>query len=508
MRIDSVEFQDFKNLGGVPIEFAGDHDTSVIVGRNGTGKSNLLEGLAIIFRDLDLGRPSDLDYEIRYECRGRIVELRSKSRKPAALVDGEKTGIGEIRAHGSLFRPDFVFGYYSGPSNRFESVFLEHERNFYRALLNAETPPLRSLFFARPHHSQFVLLAFATTNDTTTDEFLTEELRIQGIDSVTFVLQEPPWAGSNKDPHDFWGARGTVRGFLDRLQQRSAPLTPRTETEETRSRAATPVRRAYLHLLSVDKLQELASSYGRQREFFSALESMSLSDLLYEVRVEVVVEGANKPLEFRELSEGEQQLLVVLGLLQFTAQDEALYLLDEPDTHFNPAWSLSFTRHARRFLGDSGRNHLIMATHDPLVIADLTADQVVLLERRGDQLVAGSPEEDPRGQGVAGLLTSDIYGLRSQLDLTTLEVLDRKRRLAAKVELTEQESAELKRLNDELHGLDSASNVRDPAYAVWLEAYNRRSLEEGLDERTLTPEQRETQKALALEILRDVEAPE
>ena len=42
----------FKNLKNVIIDFDQDHWVTVVIGWNGTGKSNVLEALAIIFRDL------------------------------------------------------------------------------------------------------------------------------------------------------------------------------------------------------------------------------------------------------------------------------------------------------------------------------------------------------------------------------------------------------------------------------------------------------------------------
>lgn len=42
----------FKNLKNVTIDFSQKHWMTVVIGWNGTGKSNVLEALAIIFRDL------------------------------------------------------------------------------------------------------------------------------------------------------------------------------------------------------------------------------------------------------------------------------------------------------------------------------------------------------------------------------------------------------------------------------------------------------------------------
>lgn len=49
--------------------------TTVIVGRNDTGKLNLLEALVIIFCDLDLGECSKFKYELLYFCRNHKVQI-------------------------------------------------------------------------------------------------------------------------------------------------------------------------------------------------------------------------------------------------------------------------------------------------------------------------------------------------------------------------------------------------------------------------------------------------
>ncbi len=57
MKLRKLEISEFKNLRNFIIEFE-QTLTTVLLGQNGTGKSNLLEALIIIFRDLDLGETS------------------------------------------------------------------------------------------------------------------------------------------------------------------------------------------------------------------------------------------------------------------------------------------------------------------------------------------------------------------------------------------------------------------------------------------------------------------
>ena len=60
MKLDKLWIKDFKNLKDFTIDFDVEQKTTVLIGHNGTGKSNLIEALVIIFRDLDLDRPPKL----------------------------------------------------------------------------------------------------------------------------------------------------------------------------------------------------------------------------------------------------------------------------------------------------------------------------------------------------------------------------------------------------------------------------------------------------------------
>jgi len=54
MRIDRLHLRDFRILKNFEVDFDVTSPRQVVVGRNGVGKSNLMEALAWIFRELDL----------------------------------------------------------------------------------------------------------------------------------------------------------------------------------------------------------------------------------------------------------------------------------------------------------------------------------------------------------------------------------------------------------------------------------------------------------------------
>jgi hypothetical protein len=274
------------------------------------------------------------------------------------------------------------------------------------------------------------------------------------------------------------------------------------------------VESLYLFLPGPEALEEVYRLYGNQYALFTALESTHLSELLGEVRTRVRMTPAAGAGEvtYRDLSEGEQQLLLVLGLLKFTARDEALFLLDEPDTHLNPAWSTQYLDFLNRFIRGRESCHIIMSSHDPLVFAGLERAQVRIFRRGGEgRAVAEVPDQDPRGMGVAAILTSDLFRLRSTLDSETQSALDRQRILAMKEDLRPEDEAELRELKTKLGNLGFAQTTRDPLYEVFLKAWTEREDPAWAKAVQLTPEQRRDRARLAAQIVeelrRKTEAP-
>lgn len=515
MKIQTIRIREFKNLRNFEAQFGTESLTTVLIGQNATGKSNLLEALVIIFRDLDLGEPASFEYALRYECRGKQVEIvteeRAGSRSPRITLDGSRIPYSIfLNDPEHRYLPSNVFGYYSGPSSRFESHFAKHQEKFYRQLLESESDQaLRPLFYARLIHSQFVLLAFFYEEDREAFAFLKDYLNIEALESVLFVLKQPQtkWPSERGDKR-FWQARGAVQQFLDKLHLHAlAPLrlTQRVDIDFVKRRTE---ERVYLFLKDSGALRKLRAYYATPNIFFKALESTYLSKLLAEVRIRVRIRTCDGALTFKELSEGEQQLLTVLGLLRFTREDEALFLLDEPDTHLNPIWSLHYIDLLNSIVGDQKSSQILMTTHDPLTIAGLTRDQVrVMYKDEGTGLISARiPEHDPKGMGVSGILTSELFGLRSDLDLETLKLLDEKRDLAAKEQLTERDKLRLAELREALKNVDMSSRARDPLYGEFVKALWAREGFQETQEVVLTPEQQKARSELARQAIAELEA--
>jgi len=539
MRLVRVAIDEFKNLRDLHVNFDRDSPYTVLVGENGAGKSNLIEALTLIFRNLDLDEPAPFGYEIEYYCRGKQLWITgTPGASPTFQVkdEGALLGYADLTKKAFMtadesgkpvYRPAFIFGYYSGPSDRLASLYEKHRERFYSWIIkpperrpkNVRDPnDLRRLFYAQTLHGQFVLLAFfmeaAASGDDEDRAFLREHLQIDGLDSVLFVMNKPVWSGANKAGDErFWHAEGEVSQFLDRLYSAATlPLRMNRRVPQEFTRTAR-VESLYLFLQDASALERVYRTYESQYAFFTALESTHLSKLLGEVRtrVRMTPAGGGGEVTYRDLSEGEQQLLLLLGLLKFTARDEALFLLDEPDTHLNPIWSTQYLTFLDRFIRMREREescHIVMSSHDPLVFAGLNREQVSILRRgRDGRAIVDVPDEDPQGMGVAAILTSDLFRLRTTLDVQTQAGLDRQRELAVK-EKTPAEEDELRRLNEFLHGKGFTQATRDPLYQLFVRAWAEREDPAWIETVEFTPEQLRDRDQLARELVAQLRSEE
>jgi predicted ATPase len=517
MRLGRLSIPSYRNLRSFQIDFDETQPTTVLLGRNGTGKSNLIEAIIEIFRELELGQPTSFAYELKYECWGRGIQVvcdpEKSSRRLAIEVDGQPIAASQFREAPSEYLPLHIFGYYSGWSSRLEKQFEPPTKRRYRALLqNADDDaPLRRFFFCRKEYSQLALLAFFLSAEEGAAKVVADHLGIEGFFSALFVLKKP-WWGKERPPRRviesesrLWNATGGFLPFFQRLWDVAlAPIRSTEEIDRPVPRDKERTERIYLFVKNLDHLQALRQPFEGVKTFFSNLEGLFLCDLVDEVRV-VVKKKDGAMVRFTQLSEGEQQLLTVLGLLLFTQDDEVLYLLDEPDTHLNPVWTYDFLKLLQENIR-AEKGQLIVATHNPLMVGSLRKNQVRVLARTDGGITAAEPEYDPIGIGVEGLLKSDLYGLRSTLAPEVLQRLDRHYVLLGKKNKTNKDQAELMRLASELNELGVSRTHPNPYFESFANAMARRRSTEGKAE--LSKAEIDSQAELADEVLEEVLAEE
>ncbi|UZW62998.1 AAA family ATPase [Lysobacter enzymogenes] len=576
MQLRHLAIPQFRNLHGAAIDFVPQMEPTLgadpamalkvirshaLIGQNGVGKSNLIEALITIFRDVDLDRDASLDYTLEYEIRGHTVRIQAdtiKQKRPFVWVDGQVQSQGHLLKNRELL-PSHIFAYYSGRNERIETLFQEHQRRFNQRqeittdevlpeqllenftaseadiraledirrrrdarLKQAGDDRLRRLFYCRGGHSQLVLLACLLSDDPVFQKVL-KNLHIESLESALFVLKEPHRlrekrrAGKfdenelNEGDPRFWYARGNVVSeFLDKLWQVAWAPIEQEITRQIDFRGRTEKQKQlYLFVPNHAKLKQLGELVGGTDSFFRYAEGAYIGDLIDEVRITVKKRDEHGgKVNFTQLSEGELQMLTVLGLMRITRENHCLFLLDEPDTHLNPIWKLRYFDDIESVLGadenqvEQGESQILITTHDPMMVGSLKREQVHILRRRGDQTVVEQPDIHPQGMGVTGLLKSDLFGLSSTLDVETERRLFRRNELYVKSPRTLEEDAELSRLSTELADLGfSTADFRDPDYALFV---RKMAQHRKFRKPTLTPEEQAEQDHIADEIIDEI----
>lgn len=589
MQLLSLRIPAFRNLRDLDITFKThlQPDTSApadappkpirshaLIGQNGTGKSNLIEALITIFRDVDLDREAAFDFTLVYNIRGHVVRIEAntaKQKRPFVWVDDQFESQGYLLKNRELL-PAHIFAYYSGRNERIEALFQEHQRRFNQRqeittdevlseqllenftgseadiraveeakrrhgarLKQAGDDRLRRLFYCRGGHSQLVLLACLLSDDPVFQKVL-KSLHIESLESALFVLKEPHRLREKRrsgkfdeqelnegDPR-FWYARGNVVSeFLDKLWQVSWAPIEQEATKQIDFRGRTEKQRQlYLFVPSQEKLKQLGELVGSTDSFFRYAEGAYIGDLIDEVRITVKKRDEHGgKVSFTHLSEGELQMLTVLGLMRITREDHCLFLLDEPDTHLNPIWKLRYFDDIEGVLGDAnegafdstafdsvafdtstGQSQILITTHDPMMVGSLKREQVHILRRDAGQTIVEIPDEHPQGMGVTGLLKSELFGLSSTLDIETERRLFRRNELFVKSPRSAEEDAELSRLSAELADLGfSTADFRDPDYALFV---RKMAQHRKFRKPTLTPEEQAEQDHIASEIIDEI----
>lgn len=109
----------------------------------------------------------------------------------------------------------------------------------------------------------------------------------------------------------------------------------------------------------------------------------------------------------RRLSSGHLIILLIVTRLIEVTEERSLTLIDEPEAHLHPPLISAFIR-AVSYLMSERNGVAVVATHSPVVLQEIPASSVWLLNRTGRFLSGARPEGETFGENV-GQLTREIF---------------------------------------------------------------------------------------------------
>lgn len=90
MKISGLKISGYKNLKNVEVYFEEDVSLIAFIGDNGSGKSNVLEALTIIFSRLSMKEKISFDFEVEYYIGQTKYLISNNAEVLSILKNGKK----------------------------------------------------------------------------------------------------------------------------------------------------------------------------------------------------------------------------------------------------------------------------------------------------------------------------------------------------------------------------------------------------------------------------------
>lgn len=471
-------------------------DPLCLVGPNGAGKSQFLQVVAEIFQaafhstiseeERIEGNP-DLQFEVEYLIRPqgedsdihvRVARVAEGKKKPHVVIQRYEDGdwidcvLESIKTRSLL--PRKIVGYSSGDNETLSLPFLLSRSGYASEVGERAVKEVGAASQLIPD-TRLMLIDYGTHLEVLVSNLLLAspdqciallaDARVDGLYSFRCVVQlahraAPPAPPRLKGTSSRKGIQLTneLEGYLDQLQRCATcyHYDDKTETytfdffvdaQTTKAFrffwASTLDLYAALHKLAM--LNDLAIPKAtrdrfrrdtKARRFASRLPEPQDEDKVFRFeRVNFRALSGSSVVDYVSLSDGEHQLAQLLGTFCMISFPDVLFLLDEPESHFNPQWRVKFMSRlldlptafgARRDKASSARQDCLLTTHAPFVPSDMPRDNVFIFGKNGKtgRIEVQQPGVETFGTTFDAIL-SECFGVRPPMsELPRQEIKD------------------------------------------------------------------------------------
>lgn len=154
------------------------------------------------------------------------------------------------------------------------------------------------------------------------------------------------------------------------------------------------------------------------------------------------------PVLLKSLSDGEHQLLHSLGLCMLFKNTNSLFLLDEPETHFNPDWRSNFISRIKEcFDGSKNSQEMLITTHTPFLISDSKPDKVLEFNKDDHGMVRVNPPDYNTFGASINKITMSTFNKQETIGAYAQEEI---KKLHERFKKGEDKEVLLKEINDRI----------------------------------------------------------
>ncbi|MHA3789975.1 restriction system-associated AAA family ATPase [Flavobacterium hauense] len=385
------------------------------------------------------------------------------------------------------YLPELVIGYSSGENEILSLPFVKsrllqldeylyhlRNRDIIKLDYDLEIKPESSLIYMDYHMSQAILLSNFLLQSDDTLKPIKDQLEIDKLHSFRVVIHNHKLYFEDDDPNVGY-LLPLVRDTIDKLRSCSTVnyIQKSNENEEFefldffvnsatkdafKEFFVTPIKlfKAFqvlslLNLRVVDKV--LKDEIYKSDSLYAMYKIPSFKEnqhIFHFNLFKIKKNGSEDEMLLKAFSDGEHQFLHTMGICLMLQDKNTLFLLDEPETHFNPEWRSEFITLLKNSLNMSGTNHLmrdvILTSHSPFIISDCYPNKVIVFEKGEQPKNAIDLNLETFGTSV-NIITNKIFKKKNTIGNYALTKIDEFRKRS----LVEGNSAELiNEINDEL----------------------------------------------------------
>lgn len=438
-----------------------------LLGPNGSGKSQFLQLVAEIFQAAWHGHDdyqerdsanSDAIFELEYLIKAKkgdpysLVRLsraaKGKSVGPIELhIDKEGVWVSASpgTAQYGQHLPSLIVGYTSGDNETMSLPFLVSRAGYANSVATAaltksapsEPPPDNRALLIDYGTNLEVLFANLTMAGPEVRRDILQHARLQDISSCRCIIRlahsaAPKAPASAKKAGGRKGIQLTdeLEAILKKLRQSATcwRVEEKSETYTFDYLVSGATREALSHffesaldlyralhkfallndLVIPKAARDRMRKAVRERRFATRLPEPQQEDMVFafeEVRFHPASDKADQtPVDYVALSDGEHQQSLILGLFSMITDQNALFLLDEPESHFNPQWRVQFVKRLLNLRVERGEQDVLLTSHAPFVPADVSREQVLIFRRQGNTVRVSNPEIETFGANFDRIL--------------------------------------------------------------------------------------------------------
>lgn len=466
MKLKRLFIKQYKNLIDFDIDFQTGNGLSILVGNNGSGKSNVLEALSGIFANAYAAqRTHKFIYSLTYEIKGKEVKLEQTIYRCQYYVNGRVIAIRELIKQGLL--PSNVIALYSGEDKRwwynfYKPFYFKFIKSIKTGTSNIVSP---KMYYINKYYWDIALLSLIYSTAEDEKAFLRNTIGTESMDHILLFYTK---AVTNSCESEL------LKAFLESVNLFSAhDKGPKNE----------PV---FLHAMTKEAILEsfgitVFTEYAALKNFYMFVDAQFLNNRpeefnYYEKQVFDYLVQAYMPKDqkiitnielihngfsAKNLSEGEKKLILIRAVLSFVADENSLILFDEPDANIHEGRKQELYDLFAEFC--KYERQIVIATHSPIIAQLAKEKELLMLEQNGNKSALLTDEKIEKIKRLSGT-SWDVIGqgmiLKSSRPLVVFEGKTDVMYVKRALDLLKQTVAKYNALSVDFLNANGAGNVK------------------------------------------------